>query len=508
MGVRRVSAWLGAALVALPGCSFVLVRGPGPADARGVPDRSGCTTEEYAPVLDSIFAGLYALAGTAAAVGAAQPAPMPPPGDPPRENDDAIALGVVAGIALTGTVVQLSSGIYGFATTASCRSAYGASGPEVALPDRAAPGPAVTLAESGATARAHVSSEPCAEDPSTAADRSAGARSDVLEPGAERVTFEVVANCPLTLGPGNLVVEVTVTNPGPNSTTFPLDLARIGVGATGGGARALAVRGRLSREMALTFLGADRALPQLIPAGAAYTFVILLEGAQPGDELRLAPGLLATIEPERSTPVAPAVAPAPMGPPPLAVEREQTGRAIPLENGLTLTLETTPIRDETIYSDASTDSFTRGLEVTLELENAGAGAVESSIFALLEGYDTALLRYESLDGGADEVVAAIAMELVGSGFGYRRTSRPGGIGAHGTCLDNDPVGVSDARGQHLGLVVRLCTAPNEVDRVHLMFPRPRAASRAILEIRSCDGCPDGGLAIDLGTFDPTAAPTP
>jgi hypothetical protein len=177
------------------------------------------------------------------------------------------------------------------------------------------------------------------------------------------------------------------------------------------------------------------------------------------------------------------------------------GQDIRLSNGMVLQIAAPPIADELVWADGKAQQLLRGLEVTLSFRNGSPAPVNHSLTTHIDDDTDVRVWYEPLGGGPVERAALRAQELVG-GSGYRTTMAPGGIAVAGACVDNNPVSINDARGNHIGLVVSLCTRPKETDQVRFMFWRPRVPSRAVLEVVRCGGCPTGGFAVDLGERRP------
>lgn len=102
--------WLAAAL-SLSGCSFVFVEGP-PADHE-TRATFGCSASYVSPILDTVYAGLQALA-IATAQGAADDATAE------RLSSEEMAVQVGFG------AVAVASAIYGFSTVGTCQQARAA----------------------------------------------------------------------------------------------------------------------------------------------------------------------------------------------------------------------------------------------------------------------------------------------------------------------------------------------------------------------------------------------
>jgi hypothetical protein len=98
---------LGAALAGVPGCSFLLVRGPSAGDQRTAP--VSCTRSNAVPIVDA------ALGATAIAVGAQLLAA--------GTSGWTGAYGVVGGGMLAEGAVFAASAIVGFHRTSRCRAA-------------------------------------------------------------------------------------------------------------------------------------------------------------------------------------------------------------------------------------------------------------------------------------------------------------------------------------------------------------------------------------------------
>lgn len=107
-GARAVQACALAAcaLAGGPGCSFLFVDGPPPNHATSV-DPIDCTQSRAAPIIDTIFAGLYGLSAVSTAT----------------EHGSASGTGSRAALMLGVAAVELASAAHGYANTADCREA-------------------------------------------------------------------------------------------------------------------------------------------------------------------------------------------------------------------------------------------------------------------------------------------------------------------------------------------------------------------------------------------------
>lgn len=132
-------ATLFALLTGTPGCSLVFVRGAPEGAARYPPTVPvECTSSRWAPIVDTVFAGLGGLATTMAAVA------------PESAFEGGASRGTVLGLYGAQAALYAASAIHGYSSTAECRElqqqrtqlAPGATGPG-AVPPPAPPPPAL-----------------------------------------------------------------------------------------------------------------------------------------------------------------------------------------------------------------------------------------------------------------------------------------------------------------------------------------------------------------------------